>query len=129
MSQLRPVGWGGVSGSTTPLRREAPEESSGRRANSESERRRWRAVEKVESDVGRSVGFSRRLGRGGAWTAEADEGRRLGVPAPERGAAGVEGGGCGPGGDSERIVGTEVVGVAVRETWSEDERLALVLVR
>ena len=39
--------------------------------------------------------------------AEAEEGRRLGVPAPERGSAGVDGGGFGPGGLSESSDGRE----------------------
>ena len=61
ISQLLPPG-GGVSGSTIPLRRAAPELSSGLRANSESLRRRWRAV--LNGD---SVGTSE-----DAWSAAED---------------------------------------------------------
>ena len=40
--------------------------------------------------------------------AEADEGRRFGVAAPDRASAGVDGGGCGPGGLSDKTVGIEL---------------------
>lgn len=96
MSQLRPVGGGGLSGSTTPLRRLAPELNSGRRANSESLLRRCRATVNGELGVDTSddeEGSSTRFGSTGGWTAEADEGLRFGVPAPDLGSAGVEGGG------------------------------------
>ena len=47
------------------------------------------------------------------WAAEAEDGRRLGVVLPERkpGSAGVEGGGMGPGGESETMGGSCAVGV------------------
>ena len=49
-------------------------------------------------------------GTGGCWIADAEDGRRLGVVVAEEcadklGSAGVEGGGCGPGGDSESTKG------------------------
>lgn len=116
INQLRPLGDGALSASTTPFRLAAPEPRSRRRANSESLRRRWRAVLNELSTVGCAsevrMGSSFSWGRMWGGIADEEEGRRLGLVVPDDwadnpGSAGVDGGGKGPGGLSDKPVWIE----------------------